>query len=307
MDEYDIIGVEGAMTFNEKYDITKKQIEDHLLDYIGQSENQKQDILLESMKYSLMAGGKRFRPVVHLEVIKLFGGNLLDFIDSACALEYIHTYSLVHDDLPALDNDDYRRGKKTNHIVFGQDIAILAGDGLLNSAFEILFDKIAKNPNQAVAEACALIAKSAGITGMIGGQTVDIKSEGEIIDIKTLNFIHNKKTAALIECAILSAAIMMQASVDEKNALSNYASKLGLAFQISDDILDVVGNFDSLGKPIGSDEANKKSTFVTFYGLEGAKEILDKSVQEAIDALSIFDNKKDFLIELAKYVASREK
>lgn len=292
------------MNFKSRYDVTKGIIEQNLLQYIENIYGTKHNTLYEAMKYSLSAGGKRFRPILHLETAKLLGGATDDFIDSACAIEYVHTYSLIHDDLPAMDNDDFRRGKLTNHKVFGEDIAILTGDGLLNSAFEILWNKVRRNPTIPIIKGTQFIAEKSGANGMIAGQVVDIQSENKEIDLDTLLYIHHKKTGALIEASILSVAYMMDVDIRRIEALKKYALHLGLAFQISDDILDVVGSFESLGKPIGSDAENHKSTFVTHYGLDQAKRMLKKNVEEAIDALNIFSD-KEFLEELAKYVANR--
>ena len=269
------------MTFSEAYSQTKEQVEHHLLDYIREIEDTKSKTIYSAMEYSLTAGGKRFRPILHLQTIRLLGGNPADFMDSACSLEYIHTYSLIHDDLPAMDNDDYRRGKPTNHKVFGEDMAILAGDGLLNAAYEILFRKITQTGSPAIAKGAAFIAKKAGTRGMVAGQVVDIQSEGQAIDLDTLNYIHDHKTAALIEASILSAAHMMNADPQQFAKLESYAKHLGMAFQISDDILDVEGQFELLGKPIGSDAQNQKVTFASFYGMEKAKEILKETVSNA--------------------------
>lgn len=292
------------MDFRIRYNETKQIVETNLLQYIEDIKNSRQNTLYQAMEYSLTAGGKRFRPVLHLEVIKLFGGNILQFLDTACALEYIHTYSLIHDDLPAMDNDDYRRGKLTNHKVYGEDIAILAGDALLNSAFEILWEKVKSKNMFSVVKGAQIIARNAGVNGMIAGQVLDIQSEGKDVDLDTLLYIHNKKTGALIEASILSAAFMMEASEQQVDALRQYATHLGLAFQISDDILDVTGTFEDLGKPIGSDDENQKSTFISHYGVEKSKELLCLHVEKAIASLNIFDE-AEFLIELAKYVASR--
>ncbi len=293
------------MDFQRKYNDTKNLVEESLPNFIDNYRVQEYEVLFQAMEYSLMAGGKRFRPVVHLETISLLGGDKSKHLDSACALEFIHTYSLIHDDLPAMDNDDYRRGKLTNHKVFGEDVAILSGDGLLNAAYEILFEKIKHNPTVAVIQAAEKIAKSAGANGMIAGQIIDLASEGKEIDLDTLLLLHKKKTGALIESSILSAAMIMQADERQMESLSKYATHLGLAFQIWDDILDYEGSFEELGKPIGSDAANMKSTFVAHYGLEKSKEILDDTVNEAIRAIDFFKS-KGFFVELARYVASRK-
>lgn len=294
------------MDFSAKYKQSKQQFEQHLYQYLEDVADGKNDTVYQAMWYSLEAGGKRFRPVLHLETVKLFGGNPQEFLDSACALEYIHTYSLIHDDLPVMDNDDYRRGKLTNHKVFGEAMAILAGDALLNRAFEILFHKIEANPAMTIVKGASYIAQNAGCMGMIAGQVVDLESEGKKIDKDTLYYIHDKKTAALIEASILSAAYMMDADKESLDALFTYAEKLGIAFQISDDILDVEGSFEQLGKPIGSDVTNQKTTFVSYYGLENARQILKETVEEAVRSLAIFDN-KEFFVGLAEFMLYRKK
>lgn len=301
----DIIKV-GKMNFKERYEELKTLVESNLLTFIDNFRDSRQGILYEAMKYSLEAGGKRFRPVLHLSTVDLLGKNPADFVDSATALEYIHTYSLIHDDLPAMDNDDYRRGKLTNHKVFGEDIAILAGDALLNSAYEILFSKIRKSGNLSVVEGAYCIAENAGALGMIGGQVCDVQSEGKKIDLESLLYMHLKKTGALIEASILSSAMMLGANQQQMDALKIYAYNLGIAFQVSDDILDVTADFEDLGKPIGSDERNHKSTYVSHYGLEGAQKILAERIENAISALDIFEN-REFLVELARYTQTRKK
>lgn len=293
------------MIFRDEYDKRKKIVEDALPSYILKYNAKEYELLYQAMEYSLMAGGKRFRPVIHLETIRILGGDVETYLDSACALECIHTYSLIHDDLPAMDNDDYRRGKLTNHKVYGENVAILAGDGLLNTAYEILLQKILLAPSVQNIKGAELIAKSAGANGMIAGQLMDIQSEGRAIDIETLSVLHKNKTGALIEASILSAALMMNVSADELDSLSSYASKLGLAFQISDDILDHIGTFEELGKPIGSDLENNKSTFVSHYGLENSKKILLDTVNGAIDSISSFKDNL-FFVELAKYLTTRK-
>lgn len=294
------------MDFNTEYDGAKTSVEKNLLKYIEHIKSSPQATLYESMKYSLEAGGKRFRPVLFLKTIELFGGNIEVYMDVACSLEYIHTYSLIHDDLPSMDNDEYRRGKKTNHIVFGEDLAILAGDGLLNTAMEMLFDKIVEHPSKETALGAQIIAKGAGITGMIAGQIVDIQSEGKKVPKETLDYIHENKTGALIEASVLAAALMMGGSEIQISALKEYAKNLGLAFQISDDILDVSGDFNALGKKTGSDEKNDKTTYASYYGLEKATQLLEEYVVKAVGALNVFDSEdRSFLAALAKYVAAR--
>lgn len=294
-----------GMNFKQAYNQRKEMVEQKLLTYLEPLKNTKQETIYEAMSYSLKAGGKRFRPILHLETVKLLGKDPKEYLDSACALEYIHTYSLIHDDLPAMDNDDFRRGKPTNHKVFGEDIAILAGDGLLNAAYEILFRKMVNNPSRQMATGADLIAEKAGANGMVGGQVVDVQSEGKQIDLELLEYIHQNKTAALIEAAVLSAALMAGAGEEECNALKEYALNLGLAFQISDDILDVEGDFNALGKPIGSDAENHKTTFASYYGLEEAKIKLQEVVKKATTALDMFSD-REFLVDMAEYMLLRK-
>ncbi len=264
--------------------------------------------LYEAMEYSLLAGGKRLRPVLSLAVCDMLKGDPNTVLPFACGIELIHTYSLIHDDLPCMDNDDYRRGKPTNHKVFGEALAVLAGDGLLNQAFEIMLNETAKDQAHCLsrAKAALVIAKAAGTAGMIGGQVVDMESEGKEISYELLCTMHEKKTGALIKASILAPAELLNAPEPIKNALSCYADNIGLAFQIKDDILDFEGNSDLVGKPTGSDVKNHKSTFVTALGIKKAKELLKVAVQGAVDALKSLPN-ADFLIETAAYIAEREK
>ncbi len=262
------------------------------------------------MVYSLRAGGKRLRPILMLEVYKVLAGNdnIEEVMPFAASIEMIHTYSLIHDDLPAMDNDDFRRGKATNHKVFGEGIAILAGDGLLNFAFEKMIEGITNyfpNDDRGI-RAMYEIARASGINGMIGGQVADLESEGKRVDKDTLKFIHLKKTSAMIEAAVKTGAIIGNASEEQFLALSKYASAVGLAFQVVDDILDVIGDENKLGKKIGSDINNDKSTYPSLYGIEESKIIANKLIGDSINALNIFGQEADFLRVLAKYLEIRE-
>lgn len=256
--------------------------------------------LIESMKYSVQAGGKRLRPILFLETIKLLNKNPFDFIEIACAIEMIHTYSLIHDDLPAMDNDSLRRGKPTNHVVFGEATAILAGDGLLNLAHEIMIAFVSKKLTKNNINGINIISKAAGINGMIAGQAVDIESEGKSIDIDTMKFIHSNKTGALIEASIVAAAVMSDADDTRIAALKTYAKYIGLAFQITDDILDIEGNEAELGKKIGSDELNDKATYPKYFGLEKSKEYAKNTITNAIESLNVFEpREKAFFCRLS--------
>jgi geranylgeranyl diphosphate synthase type II len=229
------------------------------------------------------------------------------------AIEMIHTYSLVHDDLPAMDNDEYRRGKKTTHIVYGEDMAILAGDALLNDAFELMSKDVADcakkgDPTQTLqaAQAMAEIASKAGIYGMIGGQTVDVESEGQKISEDKLIFIHRLKTCALLEASMAAGAMLGGAAQEQIVQIRKIAANVGLAFQIQDDILDVVGDTQTLGKPVGSDEKNEKCTYVTLYGIEGAKSEVSRLTEEALSLLNGFEGDTTFLADLTGYLAGRQ-
>ena len=227
------------------------------------------EIIYEAMRYSVFAGGKRVRPVFLLSVCEAVGGNLEKALPFACALEMIHTYSLIHDDLPAMDNDDFRRGKKTCHKMFDEGIAVLAGDGLLNMAFEIMLDSVCKDPK--LAYAAKTIADLSGSKGMLVGQVADVTSENKPIDEKTLMFIHENKTAGLIKAALGAGAIIGGADEKKVNNFLEIGYKIGIAFQIQDDILDVTSTDEVLGKPVFSDEKNNKTTYVTMFGLNKAK------------------------------------
>ncbi|NMA65118.1 MAG: polyprenyl synthetase family protein [Clostridiaceae bacterium] len=295
------------MDYKEIYQNYTEIIENWLNHYTAYKDCPEK-VIYESMNYSLLAGGKRLRPVLSLAVCDLIEGDYDDVLPFACALEMIHNYSLIHDDLPCMDNDDFRRGKPTNHRVFGQAIAVLAGDGLLNRAFELMLEEVSKDDKDCYlrSKAALLIAKAAGTSGMIGGQVIDIKSEGRHINQEELLNMHKKKTGALIKASILFPAELYDTSVSIKKCLSDYAENIGLAFQIKDDILDHEGNISVVGKPTGSDTKNNKSTFVTLMGLDTAKELLREKVNLAVKALENVNN-SDFLIKTAYFIADRDK
>lgn len=262
--------------------------------------------LAESMEYSLMAGGKRLRPILVMAAADAVGARGTDFVQAACGIEMIHTYSLIHDDLPAMDNDDYRRGKLTNHKVFGEALAILAGDALLTQAFEVILRQQGV-PAQVLLEVLREMSIAAGPNGMVGGQVIDMLSEGKRISMEELRRMHMGKTGALFRAAIRSGAILGGASEAQLAALTTYADCFGLAFQITDDILDVVGDEDVIGKPVGSDERNEKSTYVTLTSLEEAKKLAADTVQQALEALEIFGDEAKFLRDLVKMLLERNK
>lgn len=264
-------------------------------------------IIYESMKYSLAAGGKRIRPILCLKTYEMLGGESQDIMELAMAIECIHTYSLIHDDLPAMDNDDYRRGLLTNHKVYGEDIAILAGDGLLNLAFEKMIGWAMdyENPSNGL-KAIYKLAKSAGVEGMIGGQVVDVKTNGCAVDLETINYVQLNKTSALIEASILVAALAKGVKDEQLKNLEIYARNIGISFQIKDDILDVTSSLEELGKNIGSDMQNDKSTFLSFHSIEESEAIIEEMKMKALDAINQFENNQ-FFIDLADYLVSRTK
>lgn len=280
-------------------------IEKHLLIELHKNPALEQK-LSNAMEYSLMAGGKRLRPILLMAAADSVNNSGEKFITVAAAIEMIHTYSLIHDDLPAMDNDDYRRGKLTNHKVFGDATAILAGDALLTLAFEV----ITRQENisaETLLKVIGEISAAAGASGMVGGQSIDLESENKKIDMATLQKMHLGKTGALFKASIRSGAILAGANSQQLDALTIYAQNFGLAFQITDDILDVVGDEKNLGKPIGSDAKNNKSTYVTLTSLDAAKNLAQKVVDDAVDALKIFGAEADFLRELVKYLIGRKK
>lgn len=262
--------------------------------------------LAQSMNYSLMAGGKRLRPILIMAAADALGVDGEKFLRVATSIEFIHTYSLIHDDLPAMDNDDYRRGKLTNHKVFGEDLAILAGDALLTMAFEIIAtdkDIDDKTKVKLITE----LSIASGAEGMVGGQVIDMQSENKAIDMATLKKMHAAKTGALFCAAIRMGAILAGANDKQLADLTQYARQFGLAFQITDDILDVTGDEATIGKPVGSDEKNHKSTYVTLGSLESAKKLAKEAVDRAKEALNEFDDNADFLRSLVDYLITRNK
>lgn len=265
-------------------------------------------VIHEAMRYSVFTGGKRLRSALVLASARAVGGEESTVLPAACAIELLHTYTLVHDDLPAMDNDDLRRGRPTNHKVYGEGIAILAGDALLALSFKLLADLDQTGPGGArgVLQIVAELAQAAGTNGLIGGQVVDIQSAGKTIDKTTLEYIHTHKTGALYRVSVRSGAILAGANSEQLDKLTVYAENLGLAFQIVDDILDIEGDEQKLGKPVGSDMDNDKATYPALYGLTAAKEMARRSAVQAISALDLFGAEADFLRELAYFVLQRE-
>lgn len=268
-----------------------------------------QKTIVDAMSYSVFAGGKRLRPMLMEAAYQMFDGTGQDIDSFMAAIEMIHTYSLVHDDLPAMDNDMYRRGKKTTHAVYGEAMGILAGDALLNYAFETVADALVRcNGDMRMIRAYAVLSRKAGIYGMIGGQVVDVESEkkGQKVDQNCLDFIYRLKTGALIEASLMIGAILAGASDEEVTFMEQAGTKLGLAFQIQDDILDVTSSLEVLGKPIGSDERNEKATYVAFEGLEKAKTEVERLSKEAVQILDGLKKDHTFLKEFFLYLIHRE-
>ena len=296
------------MSFKEEYQKRTELIEDILEKYLPEQKGY-QRIITEAMEYSLMAGGKRLRPMLMRESFELFdgrGGLIEPFM---AAIEMIHTYSLVHDDLPAMDNDDYRRGRKTTHVVYGEDMGILAGDALLNYAFETACSAFELEPEKSlmIGRALKILADKAGIYGMIGGQVVDVKESGHKITGDMLDFIYRLKTGALIEASVMIGAVLAGASDEEILKIEEIAGKVGMAFQIQDDILDVTSTTEMLGKPIHSDEKNEKTTYVTLRGIEESRKEVKRLTSEALDTLKGLKYENAFLDELLEWLVYREK
>ncbi len=294
------------MNFKEQMTGKVEKIEEILKAYMPKEEGP-QRLIMEAMNYSILAGGKRLRPMLMQETYRLFGGEGDAIEPLMAAQEMIHTYSLVHDDLPAMDNDEYRRGKKTTWAVYGEDMAVLAGDGLLNYAFETALKAFGKADALKVAECLKVLAGKAGIYGMIGGQVVDVMSEEKKIDRETLLFIHRNKTSALIQSSMMIGAIMAGADREAVDKIEKIGEDIGLAFQIQDDILDVTSSLEVLGKPVHSDEKNEKTTYLTLEGLEKSKRDVEKISRRAIAGLRSFEQQNPFLTELVEMLIHREK
>ena len=296
------------MTFKEEMKERTEAIEKLLVKYLPKAEGYQSQIM-EAMEYSVMAGGKRLRPMMMQETYRLFGGEGKEIEPFMAAIEMIHPYSLVHDDLPAMDNDEYRRGRKTTHIVYGEAMGILAGDALLNYAFEtaVRAFEVAPEKSLLIGKALKILADKAGIYGMVGGQVVDVASCGVGLDEGMLNFIYELKTGALIESSMMIGALLAGADTAELEKVQKIASDVGIAFQIQDDILDVTSTTEQLGKPVHSDEKNEKTTYVTLKGIEQAHKEVERMTEEAIDELKKFPAGDNFLEQLLKSLVYREK
>lgn len=297
------------MNFKEELKDRVDHIEAILKEYLPKEEGW-QKTVIAAMNYSVLAGGKRLRTMLMEETYRLFGGKGREIEPFMAAIEMIHTYSLVHDDLPAMDNDEYRRGRKTTHVVYGEAMAILAGDGLLNYAFETAMKSFTMEGDlEKKARALSVLAQKAGIYGMIGGQTADIEAEdlGDQVTTEHLMFIHAHKTSALIEAAMMTGAILAGASQEEIAQIEKAAYEIGIAFQIQDDILDVTSTLEMLGKPIGSDAKNHKTTYVTLKGLEESRKEQQELSLHAIETIRNIGYSNDFLMELVTSLITREK
>jgi geranylgeranyl diphosphate synthase type II len=294
-----------------EYRRLKYFVEEHLLDFLPEID-QKSISLYDSMRYSLKAEGKRIRPVLLLAACELTGGDTMQALPYACAIEYIHTYSLIHDDLPAMDNDDLRRGKPTNHKVYGEATAILAGDGLLSSAFEAVNKDFLLYLDQPTAlkqriRAASEIAKGCGCRGMIAGQIADIEAESKAVSPELVSYIHLNKTSALIEASIIAGGYIGGASADMIEVLRTYGENLGLAFQIADDLLDVTGTEAVTGKKTGKDDEHHKATYPAVFGIQGSQDRLKELTEGAITALAKYRDKAEFFVEIARELSARQK
>lgn len=295
------------MVFKDKITFYAKSVESGL-DRFFPLNNDEQKTISDAARYSLLGGGKRIRPILCLAVGEIFDTPMEDIIPYACAIEMIHTFSLVHDDLPCMDNDDYRRGRLTSHKVFGEGIAVLAGDALANKAYEIMLHDCMMHPKEGKIEAAHAICFATGDNGMIGGQTIDLESEHKKIPYELLKKMHSMKTGALIKAPIMAACFISQAASFEKSIFEQYANSIGLAFQIKDDILDVTSDMETMGKTIGKDASEEKSTYVSLFGLRKAQEILTDTTKQAFRSLESIKAKGynvEFLEILTEYLLRR--
>ncbi|RHP10756.1 polyprenyl synthetase family protein [Dorea sp. AF36-15AT] len=301
-------GIYMSSNYAELRDKKVKEIEEILKSYLPE-QNGYQRIIMDAMEYSLMAGGKRLRPMLMQETYRLFGGTEKVIEPFMAAQEMIHTYSLVHDDLPAMDDDELRRGRKTTHVVYGEDMGILAGDALLNYAFETAAAAFDEYPEKAlqIGKAMKILGNKAGIYGMLGGQVVDVKETGHAVDKDVLDFIYALKTGALLESSMMIGATLAGADDESIALIEKVASKVGLAFQVQDDILDVTSTAEVLGKPIHSDEKNEKTTYVTLLGIDKAEKIVEKESVEAIELLKSLPVRNDYLEWLLTQLIHRKK
>jgi len=296
------------LNFKEELDYYKKIIDDKLMECFPGIEGE-HGLISQACNYSLLAGGKRIRPVLSLATAKMLGVEIGEVIEFACAIEMIHTFSLIHDDLPGMDNDDFRRGRPTCHKVYGEAIAILAGDALLNKAYDNMLSHSIKYPSEGKIKAMHTISKATGEYGMIGGQTIDILSEDKQISFELLKNLHSMKTGALLKAPVMIASNIANVNNQTSELLEKYSEDIGLAFQIKDDILDVVSTSEEMGKTVGKDAISNKSTYVTLLGLELAQEHLESAVKSAYEQLDKLENngyKVDFFRDLTYYLLKRK-
>ena len=295
------------MNFNKELEQKKKEIECLIAGYLPKKEGFAKE-LARAMNYSMEAGGKRLRPILMAETYRMFGGESKVIEPFLAAMEMIHTSSLIHDDLPAIDNDEYRRGKKTTHAVYGEAVGVLSGDALLNYAYETACRAFLLEPeNQRIGQALLVLSRKTGIFGMLGGRSVDVTNEGKPISKEMLDYIYENKTSALIEASMMVGAILAGASQDEVERIETIGNRVGLAFQIRDDILDITSTMEELGKPVFSDEKNHKVTYVTLRGLDQAAGDVETISEEAVSRLEEFPQKNEFLQELVRYLVNRKK
>lgn len=295
------------MDFSNQFNHKRKELEELIETYLPQEEGYQQ-VIMEAMNYSMKAGGKRIRPMLIRECYELFGGDNLEVVGPfIAAMEMIHTYSLVHDDLPAMDDDEYRRGRKTTHVVYGEAMGILAGDALLNYAFETATKAFeVEGAEKNVAKALRILSHKAGIYGMIGGQVVDVAATNQSMEKEKLDFIYELKTGALIEASMMIGAVLAGADEHQVKIMEQVAKNIGLAFQIQDDILDVTSTTEELGKPVFSDDKNNKTTYVTLLGIEKSSELVSNYTEDGLNQLGELEGKNDFLIDLLTYLIKRK-
>lgn len=295
------------MNFEEQLKEKAGEIEKIIRKYLPREEGFASN-LAKAINYSMTAGGKRLRPMLMQETFRMFGGNSKVIEPFMAAMEMIHTHSLIHDDLPALDNDDLRRGRKTTHVVFGEAMGILSGDALLNYAYEVMFHSFDLEASVSrTALAMQIIAAKTGIHGMLGGQSVDVENDGKELDMSTLEYIYQNKTAALIEASMMAGAVLAGAEDEKIRIVEKAAVRIGLAFQIQDDILDITSTREELGKPIHSDEKNHKITYVTLKGIQAASEQVSRLSEEAMELLDGLEEENKFLRQLIEYLIRRRK
>ena len=294
------------MNFNEVLEQKKVEIEQIIAGYLPEEKGFAAG-MAQAMNYSMEAGGKRLRPMLMQEVYRMFGGTSAVIEPFMAAIEMIHTSSLIHDDLPAIDNDEYRRGKKTTHAVYGEAVGVLSGDALLNYAYETACRAFTMEPvSERVGKALTVLAGKTGIYGMLGGQSVDVTNEGKEMSREMLDYIYKNKTSALIEASMMVGAILAGAAEEQITVMENIGERIGLAFQIRDDILDITSTMEELGKPVFSDEKNHKVTYVTLRGLEQASRDVEMISEEAVNLLKTFPQKDEFLEKLVCYLVNRK-